>query len=89
MKRLLLFSMLAIAAFGLTSCLFAQEIEQQTREVAPFKGVRVSSGISLFLTQGDENQVVVKASEAIIDDVVTKTEDGILIISISSANFLD
>jgi hypothetical protein len=81
---------LLIVAFtiGFKGCVMAQGLEQENREVSSFNGISVSSGIKLFLTQGENNQVVVKADGAIIDDVVTKTENGTLRIYVSTRNLM-
>ena len=51
---------------------------QQTRKTSPFHGISVSSGIDLYLTQGNSEAVVVKADPDIIDDLVTEVDNGIL-----------
>lgn len=84
MKRFLNIFLISAITFNIMGCVFAQNSEQQKREIAPFNGVKVSSGITLFLTQGEENSVIVEANGSIIDDVITKTEEGILKIYISS-----
>ncbi|WP_299584383.1 head GIN domain-containing protein [uncultured Sunxiuqinia sp.] len=50
----------------------------QTRKTASFHGISVSSGIDLYLTQGDAEKVVVKADPDVIDEVLTEVRDGIL-----------
>lgn len=88
MKRSGIVFLLGAFAIAIMGCVYAQGIEQQNREVASFDGIKVSTGITLYLTQGEENKVVVKADGSIIDDVVTKTENGILRIYISSRKIL-
>lgn len=84
MKRFVNFFLISAITFSIMGCVVAQNTEQQKREIAPFNAVKVSSGITLFLTQGEENNVIVEANGSIIEDVITKTEEGILKIYISS-----
>src|SRR5580700_1055129 len=51
----------------------------QKRSVADFHGIRVSGGIELFLTQGDEEAVAVSANDPELRDRLrTEVTDGIL-----------
>lgn len=84
MKRSNIFLLIIALTVGLMGCVMAQGIEEQNREVSSFNSISVSSGIKLFLTQGEDNQVVVKADGVIIDDVVTKIENETLKIYVSS-----
>lgn len=43
-----------------------------------FTGIRVSTGIDLYVTQGSKNKVTVEADENLQDIIITKVEDGIL-----------
>lgn len=51
---------------------------RQTRKVEAFHGISVSSGIELFLTQKDQQEVRVEADDEDMENLVTKVEDGIL-----------
>lgn len=51
---------------------------RQTRSVEEFHGISVSSGIDLYLTQKNVQEVRVEADEEDMDDLVTKVEGGIL-----------
>jgi hypothetical protein len=68
--------------FGFAISLPAQAMTEksgtQNRKTASFHGISVSSGIDLYLTQGNTEEVVVKADPDIIDDVVTEVEGGVL-----------
>jgi hypothetical protein len=74
----------------LVSCVFAenQGVVKETRPVAPFNSIRVSSGIFLYLVQGTENSAVVEADESIIDRVVVESTNGDLRISYNQAKGL-
>lgn len=47
-------------------------------EVAPFRELHAFNGLKVFITQGDEYLVTVKAGEHIISDIKVKSEEGIL-----------
>lgn len=57
----------------------------EVRKVAAFKGVDVSGGISLYLSQGSEQAVAVSAGdEKYVSKIKTEVRDGILKIYIES-----
>ena len=59
----------------------------QVRSVSGFHGVSVSGSIELFLTQGNEESVVISADDTNIrDKVITEVEDGILHIYLERKN---
>ncbi|ARV16744.1 head GIN domain-containing protein [Polaribacter sp. SA4-12] len=43
-----------------------------------FTGIKVSTGIDLYVTQGSKNKVTVEADENLQDIIITEVEDGIL-----------
>ncbi|MCX6239799.1 MAG: DUF2807 domain-containing protein [Bacteroidia bacterium] len=51
---------------------------RQTRQITGFHGVSVSSGIDLYLTQKNVEEVFVEAESEDLDKIITKVEDGIL-----------
>lgn len=51
---------------------------RQPRSVSGFHGISVSSGIDLYLSQKDVEQVSVEANSDDLDKIVTKVESGIL-----------
>ena len=55
-----------------------ENTETQTRETKSFHGIKVSTGIDLYLSQGDNEKITVEADDDIIDDLVTVVKDGIL-----------
>ena len=71
----------------LSSCIYAdgEGIQKETRKLAPFSEVKVSAGVQLFLTQGDENVAVVEADGIVIDNVVVESKNGVLKISYKSS----
>jgi hypothetical protein len=61
---------------------------KQKRIVGSFSGVSVSSGIDLYLTQGVAEEVVVEADEDIINNIITRVEDGVLRIYVKESHHL-
>ncbi|MAO09034.1 MAG: DUF2807 domain-containing protein [Alteromonas sp.] len=57
----------------------------EERPVANFTAVRGSAGIDVFLTQGDENKVVVEADENLLEIIETRVDGNTLKIT-SDAN---
>ncbi|MGE5393755.1 MAG: head GIN domain-containing protein [Candidatus Saccharibacteria bacterium] len=51
---------------------------RQTRSVEEFHGISVSSGIDLYLTQKNIQEVRVEADEEDMENLITKVEGGIL-----------
>jgi len=80
MKKLFL----AVSACLLISAAMAQskvinDQNAQTRSVKDFHGIRVSNGIHLYLTQGNEEAVAVSASDAEYRDrIKTEVRNGVL-----------
>jgi hypothetical protein len=54
----------------------------QTRDVAPFTGLAVTSDVNVDVVPGEAGPVVVTGGEDVIDRVRTETRDGLLHISI-------
>lgn len=81
MKTLKLLSILTLALIGVSS-LAAPANEKDTgkrdRKTEPFHGIKVSTGIDLYLTQGNAEKITVEADEDIIDNLKTEVHDGIL-----------
>lgn len=81
MKTIKLISfILFIAAFVQTEALYATPAkgDRQTRQVSGFHGVSVSTGIDLYLTQKNSEEVVVETDADDIDKIITEVEGGIL-----------
>ncbi len=56
-------------------------IVKQERNISNFSGLEVGGAFRVFLTQGDEEKLVVEADENLLDIIETKVRGGILIIS--------
>jgi hypothetical protein len=55
-------------------------VKTENRKTGDFDEIKVSRGMNVYITQGDETKVVVKADENLLDIIETKVEDGALII---------
>ena len=62
---------------------------RQTRQVSGFHGVSVSSGIDLYLTQKDVEEVVVEADSDEMEKIITEVEAGVLKIYIKQKSWLN
>lgn len=73
----------------LSSCVYADSegIQKETRSLAPFTEIKVSTGVQLFLTQGDENVAIVEADGSIIDNVIVESKNGVLEIHYKSSGW--
>jgi len=73
-----LFLVLLLTGITFSAEAVREKTKTQTRDVAPFNSISVSSGIDLYLTQGHSEEVVVEADPDIIDEIITKVENGTL-----------
>jgi hypothetical protein len=87
MKTIKLF---AFILFG-TSFMLANPVQasRETRQVSEFHGISVSSGIDLYLTQKNAEEVVVEADSDDIDKIITEVEGGILKIYIKQKSWMN
>ena len=58
---------------------------EQSREVASFDIIKVQSGINLYLTQGSQPALTVRADENLMDKIVTKVEGNTLYLDIKGS----
>jgi uncharacterized protein YxeA len=72
---------------GLTACMDAQfrrsvrgqgEVVKKERTTSSFDGIRVSSGIDVYLKQGDKESITVEADENLHEYILTEVRDGVL-----------
>ncbi len=54
------------------------EVIKETRKVVSFDGIKASTGINVYLFQGDEEKVVVEADENIIECIITEVKGSTL-----------
>jgi hypothetical protein len=87
MKRLLpfilvlfaaLFSLNAQADFWGRTVRGNGNVTKETRAVRSFSGISASSGINVYLFQGEEEKVVVEADENLHDCIIVKVEGSLL-----------
>jgi formylmethanofuran dehydrogenase subunit C len=85
MKRasLLLITALIVA----TSCADAQfrrtiygngEVTKESRKTVSFNSIRVSTGINVYLTQGDQESITVEADANLQEYIITEIKGGVL-----------
>jgi Putative auto-transporter adhesin, head GIN domain len=77
----LLAPLVLLGALAVAGCGAGPQITQ-TRDVAPFSSIEVSSSIDVDVVPGDASTVRVRAGEHIIDHVNTSSSDGVLHVSI-------
>jgi hypothetical protein len=58
----------------------------EIRNVSNFKGIKVSTGIDLYITMGTTEEVKIVADDEIIDDLITEVKDGTLRIYMKQSN---
>jgi len=79
---------LALLAFSVifsTSCIFMGpslkgngNIVEETRKVREFDEIKVSRGMNVYISQGNETKIVVKADENLLDAIETRIEGNTL-----------
>jgi len=62
-------------------------VKKETRSVADFNSISVSAGIDLYIKQGNKESVTVKASENVIDRLMTEVENGQLRIYLKKGKY--
>ena len=76
-------SVFFVASMLLTTTLLAQkqidDANAEVRTVGSFHGIKVSNGITVYLTQGNSEMVAVSANEVEVrNKIITRVENGIL-----------
>lgn len=79
--------MIAVICLGITACIDGQirktvygnnKVVKKERQADRFTGIRVSSGIDVFLKQGDKETIEVEADENLHEYILTEIRDGVL-----------
>ena len=92
--KILLFTLVCI---NLTSCIDGQvrrtvygegNVIKKERTAGSFEGIRVSTGINVYLKQGDKESIAVEADENLHEYIITKVNEGVLHVY-SDANIRD
>ena len=55
-----------------------KKVVKTERNIKGFNGVRVSSGIDVYLSQGNDEKVIVEADENLHEYILTELRDGII-----------
>jgi hypothetical protein len=61
-------------------------VVKETRDVTGFTGVHVSSGIDVYLSEGDQYEVVVEADENLIEVIETDLKGDMLVVGTDQVN---
>lgn len=70
---------LFVSLFLLSSAVFAvQGPKTEFRKVKGFDGIKVSSGINLFLSMGDDEEVKIVADDSLMDKILTEVRGSTL-----------
>jgi len=89
MKNTVLLLIVLAVSIGMNAQKTVNDPNAQVRSVSGYHGVAVSGSIELFLTQGNEESVVISADDTKIrDKVITEIDDGILRIYLEHKNKL-
>jgi hypothetical protein len=77
----------AVLCFAVTACADGQirktvngnkNVVRKERTAEPCTGIRVSTGIDVYLTQGDKMSLAVEADENLHEYIITEVKDGVL-----------
>jgi hypothetical protein len=83
---------------AITSCIDGQiyktvrgngNVVKEDRSASHFDGIRVASGIDVYLRQGDKESITVEADENLHEYIITEVEDGILRVRTDRVNIRD
>jgi hypothetical protein len=86
MKTMRVLMLLALC-LGFVSCVDGQfyksvsgngNVVKKDRNISGFEGVKASSGIDVYLSQGDKESVTVEADENLHEYILTEVRDGVL-----------
>ena len=79
--------MIAVICIGINACVDGQirktvygnnKVVEKERQAGRFSGIRVSSGIDVFVKQGDKETIVVEADENLHEYILTEIRDDVL-----------
>ncbi|MDX9883551.1 MAG: head GIN domain-containing protein [Prolixibacteraceae bacterium] len=77
-KLLFVFVLVLSGIYSFAALANEKDTNRRNRETKPFHAIKVSTGIDLYLSQGDIEKIVVEAGNDIIDNLVTEVHDGVL-----------
>ena len=85
MKTLFIFTIITLTSLNLMAA-NGNSDKTETRQVSNFNGIKVSTGIDLYITMGTTEEVKIVADDEIIDDLITEVKDGTLRIYMKQSN---
>jgi len=85
MRTLFTFTFIAFFSLNLMAA-NGNSDKTQTRQVSNFNGIKVSTGIDLYITMGTTEEVKIVADDDIIDKIITEVKDGKLHIYTKQSN---
>ncbi|WP_320110805.1 head GIN domain-containing protein [Draconibacterium orientale] len=86
-SKFLFLVMIAVTSYG--TVLAGNRDETQTRQISGFNAIKVSTGIDLYLTMGNAEEVKVVADDDLINDLITEVEGGTLKIYMKRRNWFN
>ena len=82
MKYLIFFLFIIISFPVFSQETIINDVNATVRDVTPFSGIKVSGGIDVYLSQGNDYSLAVSASEEKYrDNIKTEVKNGVLVIS--------
>jgi hypothetical protein len=78
-----------IAVIGIGTAFAGNSDKTENRKVQGFHAIKVSTGIDLFLTMGNSEEVKIVADNDIIDDLKTEVKNGTLHIYMKQNNWFN
>ncbi|HSO89497.1 MAG TPA: head GIN domain-containing protein [Draconibacterium sp.] len=82
----LLFTLVLSIMAGIGIAANGNSDKTETRQVSNFKGIKVSTGIDLYIKMGTTEEVKIVADDDVIDDLITEVKDGTLRIYMKQSN---
>jgi hypothetical protein len=62
------------------------DVKTETRDITGFTGVKTSTAVDVYLSQGSDFSVKVEADDNLIEEIVTEVKDGVLHVYIDRMN---
>ena len=82
--------LLLVVLIGINTNTFAgNRDETENRKIQNFNAIKVSTGIDLYLTMGNSEEVKIVADDDIIDNLITEVKDGTLRIYMKKTNWFN
>lgn len=85
MRTLFIFTLITLISLNLMAA-NGNSDKTQTRQVSNFNGIKVSTGIDLYITMGTTEEVKIVAHDDIIDKIITEVKGGKLHIYTKQSN---